>query len=110
MPLPGQKLGTGITVDGSNTVFTVSEAGTYYISYSINLTASLLASSRLLINGMQDTPSTVSPMLSRDHFLASTIVNLQAGSTVSLQLFGLLGAATLLSNSQGAALTIIKIQ
>ncbi|URN35584.1 hypothetical protein M8561_06680 [Bacillus velezensis] len=36
-------------------------------------------------------------------------MTLTAGSTIQLQLFGLLGAATLLRGSAGAALNIIRL-
>ncbi|AIM14139.1 triple helix repeat-containing collagen [Bacillus anthracis] len=52
IPLPNnQNIGPGITVSGGNTVFTVANAGNYYIAYTINLTAGLLVSSRITVNG-----------------------------------------------------------
>ncbi|MCQ6561441.1 hypothetical protein NNL21_22370 [Paenibacillus mendelii] len=110
IPLPNsQTIGTSITVNGSNTTFTVAEAGTYYVSYSINLTASLLVNSKIIVNGTAKPELTIAPVLSRNSFSASAIVRLSAGSTVGLQLDGLIGAAVLLPGSQGAALTIMKI-
>ncbi len=110
VPLPSsQNLGTGITVNGANDVFTVATAGRYFISYQVNTTAALLVSTRLLINGVANTASTVAPVLSLSTFNNDVVVTLTAGSTITLQLFGLLGAATLLSGSAGAALTIIRL-
>ncbi|WP_350338999.1 hypothetical protein [Paenibacillus sp. UMB4589-SE434] len=104
-----QSIGPGITVNGANTVFTVAVGGRYYITYQINLTAALLVSSRLLINGAANLASTITPVLSLSSFNNDIIVPLTANSTISLQLFGLLGAATLLGGSAGAALTIIQL-
>ncbi|MCY7945502.1 collagen-like protein [Bacillus atrophaeus] len=110
IPLPSdQNLSADITVNGANTVFTVGPAGRYYISYQINLTAGLLVSSRILINGSAFTSSIISPAVSLSNFNNSFITTLAAGSTIQLQLFGLLGAATLLGGSAGAALSIIRI-
>ena len=60
---------------------------------------------------MNGTPlaSTVrNPVLTISNLNAFTITNLNAGDTITLQLFGLAGLATL-QDGQGAALTIIRL-
>ncbi|NIK79833.1 hypothetical protein FHS15_005000 [Paenibacillus castaneae] len=110
VPLPSsQNLSPNITVNGANDTFTVANAGRYYISYQVNTTAALLLSTRLIINGTQNTASVVAPALSISSFTNDIIVTLGAASTVTLQLFGLLGAATLITGGAGAALTIIRV-
>ncbi|WP_047475361.1 BclA C-terminal domain-containing protein [Bacillus siamensis] len=104
-----QNLSADITANAANTVFTVATAGRYYISYQINLAAGLLVSSRVLINGTPPASSIIAPAVSMTNFNNSFIVNLTAGSTIQLQLFGLLGAVTLLGGSAGAALNIIRL-
>ncbi|OBR29074.1 Collagen alpha-2(I) chain [Bacillus amyloliquefaciens] len=104
-----QNLSADITANAANTVFTVAPAGRYYISYHINLTAGLLVSSRVLINGTPFTSSIIAPVASLANFNNSFIVTLAADSTIQLQLFGLLGAATLLGGSVSAALNIIRL-
>ncbi|QPV78877.1 BclA C-terminal domain-containing protein [Bacillus velezensis] len=104
-----QNLSADITPNAANTIFTVAPAGRYYISYHINLTAGLLVSSRILINGTPPASSIIAPVASLANFNNSFIVTLPAGSTIQLQLFGLLGAATLLGGSVGAALNIIRL-
>lgn len=104
-----QNLSADITANAANTVFTVAPAGRYYISYQINLAAGLLVSSRVLINGTPPASSIIAPAVSLANFNNSFIVNLSAGSTIQLQLFGLLGAAALLGGSAGAALNIIRL-
>ncbi|MEC3653899.1 collagen-like protein [Bacillus siamensis] len=104
-----QNLSADITANAANTVFTVATAGRYYISYQINLAAGLLVSSRVLINGTPPASSIIAPAVSLANFNNSFIVNLTAGSTIQLQLFGLLGEAALLGGSAGAALNIIRL-
>ncbi|SYX85090.1 conserved protein of unknown function [Paenibacillus alvei] len=48
-------------------------------------------------------------MLTLSSFNSDVIVTLAANSTISLQLFGLLGTATLINNGAGAAVTIIRL-
>lgn len=98
-----------ITVNGANTVFTINTTGLYRISYIINTTAALLLGSRLIVNGSPNTASTIAVGLSTSNFRNEININLVAGATVSLQLFGLLGTAVLLSSSAGASLMIVRI-
>ncbi|MFJ1119820.1 BclA C-terminal domain-containing protein [Bacillus thuringiensis] len=110
VPLPNnQNIGPGITVSGGNTVFTAANAGNYYISYSINITAALLVSSRITINGAPLAGTINSPALATTSFSATIITTLAAGSAISLQLFGLLAVATLSTTTPGAVLTIIRL-
>ncbi|MFT8351422.1 BclA C-terminal domain-containing protein [Clostridium saccharoperbutylacetonicum] len=110
VPLPNaQILSSDITVDASNTIFTVNTSGRYRISYYVNTTATLLLSTRLIINGSPNTASTITPLISLSNFSNEIIINLTAGTTITLQLFGLLGTATLLNNSSGASLMIIRL-
>lgn len=106
--LPNNQVLNGITVGGGNTTFTVPSAGNYLISYSINTTDALLVSSCLVINSSPFTPSIITPALSLSSFNNTVIAPLTAGSTITLQLFGLLGAATLLTGA-GATLTIVRV-
>ncbi|MBY0050815.1 hypothetical protein H7K32_03795 [Brevibacillus agri] len=108
VPLPNNQVLNGITFGGGNTTFTVPSAGNYLISYSVNTTAALAVSTRLLINGAAFAPSVASPALSLSSFHNTVIAPLGAGATITLQLFGLLGAATLLTGA-GATLTIVRL-
>ncbi|EMA6342737.1 hypothetical protein ACO11K_001584 [Bacillus cytotoxicus] len=110
VPLPNnQNIGPGITVSGGNTVFTVASAGNYYISYTINITASLLVSSRITVNGSPLAGTINSPLVATTSFSATIITTLAAGDAISLQLFGLLAVATLSTSTPGAVLTIIRL-
>ena len=110
IPLPdSQALSPDITVNGANTVFTVTNAGRYQLSYNVNTTASLASGTRLLINGTPNTVSTVAPAVSLSHFANEILLNLNAGDTISLQMFGIASAATLLPGSAGATLSITRL-
>lgn len=111
IPLPNnQLLSPDILVNGANTAFTINTFGTYRISYHVNVTAALLMGTRLMINGVASTASTIAPILSLSNFTAEIEVNLGVGATVSLQMFTpLIGAATLISSGAGASLMIIRL-
>ncbi|WP_427847089.1 BclA C-terminal domain-containing protein, partial [Clostridium folliculivorans] len=105
-----QNIGPGISIDETNTTFTVSNAGTYFITYQINLTATLTVSSRLLINGLPNTASIVAPVLSVSSFNNSIIVDLTPNSTITLQLLGSLSIANLTTGGAGASISIIRLR
>ncbi len=92
----------------ANTVFTIGPAGRYFITYNLNATAALAANSRLIVNGTPVGATVRNALLNIATFSADIILNLAAGSTVSLQLFGLITVTTLQAG-QGASLTIIRL-
>lgn len=108
IPLPNaQNFTSGVTINGSNSIFTIVNAGRYQISYRLNTTASLLISSRILLNGSSLPGSVVSPSVSINNFQSSVITNVAAGSTISLQFYGLIGAAVLAGD---AYVSIVRLQ
>ncbi len=110
VPLPNaQLLSADITVNGANTIFTINTAGRYRISYHVNTAAALLLGSRLIINGSANTVSSIAPAVSLSSYSNEIIIDLAVGATVTLQLFGFLGAAVLLGSSAGASLMIIRL-
>ncbi len=111
VPLPSvQLLSPDITVNGTDTVFTINTAGLYRISYHINTTLGLLLGSRLLINGSPNTASTINPIVTLSNYSNEIEINLGAGATVALQMFAsIIGAAVLLNNAAGASLMIIRL-
>lgn len=108
IPLMNNQRFNNVMVDGSNSNFTVYNSGTYKIEYSINLATALLASSRITINGVEESSSVINSQNATNKLQAFTIVTLAAGDVINLQLFGLLGVATL-QIGQGAALSIQKL-
>lgn len=110
VPLPNSHvLSSNIVPNSENTVFTINTAGRYRISYQVNLTLELLLGSRLLINGSTYTPSVISPTINIASFHSEVIVDLASSSTISLQLYGLLGTAILQNNALGAGLMIVRL-
>lgn len=104
----GQILPTGITVDGANTTFTVSQSGLYRISYALNTTAALLLSTRLMINGVANTASTVAPLISLSNYSNEILLNITAPTTVQLQVLGASLNLTLVTGA-GATLMIQRL-
>lgn len=112
IPLPSaQVFSADITPNAGNTVFTVVTAGRYRISYHVNTTAALLMGSRLVINGVNNTASTIAPVLSVSSYENEIEVNLPANSTISLQLYPIVlaGVAVLISGGAGASLMIVRL-
>ena len=112
IPLPSaQVFSADITPNAGNTVFTVATAGRYRISYHVNTTAALLMGSRLVINGVNNTASTIAPVLSVSSYENEIEIDLAANSTISLQLYPILlaGIAVLISGGAGASLMIVRL-
>lgn len=106
-----QLTSSDIMLTDSNTLFTLNTAGLYRISYHVNTTAAVLLGTRLVINGGDVIQSTVPPAIALSQFSNEIEVSLSAGATVRLQMYAplLVGAATLLGNSLGASMMIIKL-
>ncbi len=98
----------GLSLSVSGTTVTATSAGTYRVSYCIRSAAATLASGRVTLNGSTLTGSSVIPFAATDVLCRSTIAAVSAGDQFQLQLFGLLGAVTLLS-SGGAELTLERL-
>jgi len=105
--LPDAQNLVGITVNGTNTVFTVTEAGRYYISFTVNVTVAIAVGARVTINGTPVDELTRAPLLSTS-FNGEAIVTLAANDQLTLELFGVL-ADTVLQDGLGAGLTIIRL-
>ena len=99
----------------TGTQLTVNTPGRYLISYNVNTSVPSNAGTRLMINGKADPASVIAPSIAvsptvlKSHFSAEIIVDLTAGSTVSLQMFGPLANITLLPGSGGANLSVIRL-
>ena len=110
VPLPdSQVLPADITVNAANTVFTVNTAGRYRLSYEVNTAAALASGTTLVIYGSANTASSIAPLVSLSHFSNEIMLDLAAGTTVSLRMFGIVSTATLLPGSAGASLMITRL-
>ena len=90
----------------------MAAAGTYQISYHVNTTLALLMGTRLVINGVNNVPSTIAPVAATTSFENKIKVALPANSTVTLQMYpiALAGTAILVGSGAGASLTIIRLE
>lgn len=112
IPLPnGHILSDDINVNKANTEFIINSAGLYRISYQINTTADLQLGSRIMLNGVPLPASVIEPVATRSNYFCEVVVDIAAGTTVSLQMYSphIVGAATLQNNSCGALLMIAKL-
>lgn len=108
VPLPNNQILNNFVTNGSNTRFTVPATGTYLISYSVKTTAALLMSSRILRNGSPLSGSIQTPAIAVNQFSLTLLSNLNAGDTLELELFGLLGTA-ILQGGTGASLAVVRL-
>ena len=105
-----QTLSPDITVNGANDTFTVAEAGRYRVSYNINSVTPLILGARLMVDGAEIAGSNVMPQKTSLSRLANDIlVDLPAGAKVSLQVYGYAGLVSLLPNSIGASLSMVRL-
>ncbi|MGI6175800.1 MAG: BclA C-terminal domain-containing protein [Christensenellales bacterium] len=104
-------LSPDITLTNGNTLFTVNTSGVYRISYHVNTTAAVLLGTRLVINDGNIPQTIIPPALALSQFYNEIEVSLAAGSEIRLQMYAplLVGAATLLGNSLGASMMIIRL-
>ncbi|MGI6160511.1 MAG: BclA C-terminal domain-containing protein [Christensenellales bacterium] len=99
-----------ITIETTNyEVITIQEAGRYYITYQINFTAAVVVTSRLLINDVEYNPGTLASLVGLSQYNVDVIVDLNAGTTIGVEVETLLGVLTLLSDGVGAAINIIRL-
>ena len=108
VPLPNGQVLDGFTTNAADTIFTVPETGTYLIAYQIRITVALLLSSRVTVNGSPLAGSVVTPAAALSTRSNMQIAPLAAGDTLSLELFGLLGAAVL-EGGTGASLNVVRL-
>ena len=88
----------------------MAEAGRYRVSYNINSVTPLTLGARLMVDGAEIEASNVMPQTSPLSRLANDfLVDLPAGAKVSLQVYGYAGLVTLLPNSIGASLSMVRL-
>ena len=104
-----QNVSPEFTVLPGSTSFIINSGGRYQLSYRLKLTAAILMSTRITVNGAPLPGSEISPVASLDTFSTTVIADLSAGSVVTLQVFGLLGVASL-SATESQYLSIVKLQ
>ncbi len=87
IPLPdAQVMSADITANPENTVFQVNKKGVYLLSYRVNLTKPAQVGTKLLINNMARTTSSVIPAAPTASFENQHVHLMNAGETLQLQL------------------------
>lgn len=110
IPFPNaQSLGSNISINGANTIFTVATAGRYRISYVVNLTAGLLSRTELLVNSASVPAGSYAAALAVNRFAAEVVMTLPANATVQLNLISAL-SLSLLNGGPGAYITIQRVE
>ena len=106
--LPNNQNLDGFTANGTDTIFTVPETGTYLITYQINTTVAVLVSTRILLNGSELLGTAFEPLAAVTGFTGTTITTLAAGDDLGLEFYGFVESATLQAGV-GANLNIIRL-
>ncbi len=108
VPFPhAQILPAGFFINGANTIITVAEAGRYQITYHLNMAVTMGVSSQVMVNGSTLPGSLSVAGGSQTGLHSSVIVNLAAGSTISVQLGGMISYVTFAGHPN---LSIVKLQ
>ena len=118
IPLPdAQVMSADITANPENTVFQVNKKGVYLLSYRVNLTKPAQVGTKLMINKMARTTSSVIPAAPTASFENQYVYLMNAGETLQLQLCaaplpGLSPKAqtVTLAGGMGASLSIILLE
>lgn len=108
VPLPTITYSSGFTANGASTIFTAAVAGTYLITYDVTTTVALLMSTRVTLNGTPIPASIFAPTVAVSGYTATFAQTLAAGDQLSLEFFGLIGAAVL-QGGNGANMTVLRI-
>ena len=87
IPLPdAQVMSADITANPENTVFQVNKKGVYLLSYRVNLTKPAQVGTKLMINNMARTTSSVIPAAPTASFENQYVHLMNAGETLQLKL------------------------
>ncbi|MBM0126942.1 BclA C-terminal domain-containing protein [Pimelobacter simplex] len=108
IPLPTSGATSGVTADGTDTHFTVDTTGVYQVSFQVQTTAALLMGVQVKVNGVGSPLLDDMANVAVNGWSASAVLPLTAGDLLSLDAYGLLGAATL-DGGAGASLSIVRV-
>lgn len=111
VPLPDNQQLNNMSINGANDTFTIEQSGMYELEYHIYLTNPATSTySRLECNGAPLVDSEFTPVIGTDHLTKKVTVNLNAGDTLSLQVYNYLGPVTLVNGdpSKVTSLSITK--
>ena len=110
IPLSNNQSLGNFTVNASNDIFTIPVTGRYHLTYQVIRQPLYLLEQDYIKRFYANSWLYFSPALSTSNYSNNLITNLNAGNTISLQLFGILSVVNLVGGgSTGASLTIIRI-
>jgi len=108
VPLPAQTYNSGFTVSAGTETFTVTDAGTYIVSYTLRLTTTLAMRSAIYINSAAQGSTVIRSATALNQFSNTSILTLSAGDQLELALYDIAASVTL-EPGAGATLTIVRI-
>ena len=108
VPLPAQTYNSGFTVSAEGETFTVTDAGTYMISYTLRVSAALAMRSAIYVNSAAQGSTVIRSATALNQFSNTSILTLAAGDQLALTLYDITASVTL-EPGAGATLTIVRI-
>lgn len=105
VPLAANQTLNNFTADGTNETFTVPEDGTYLLTYHVEPDTATQMTTQILQNGTPLAGSTITPTAPTTNYTMTTLANLSANDTLSLQLSG----TTSTVNLTQADLTAVRL-
>ena len=101
-------VGPGLNISGTD--ITLTNAGFYLISFSVNITTPTIAGVRVVINGISNINIlTLEPTSAKTSWNLTQIVQINSGDQLSLQFYGVTATVQIVSDSVGANMTLVKL-
>lgn len=108
VPLPDAQSLSRFTANGTGTIFTVPETGSYLVTYQVNPQEAVAMTSQVTRNGTAIPGTVRTPGDSAAGYGATVVTPLTAGDTLSLRLSGAAGTVELQEGS-GASLAAVRL-
>ncbi len=100
---------SNVTHTAGTTTVTVTTAGNYRITYSVNITAGIGSAIAIAINGTVDASTSVPVLVATGEVSGSAILYLAAGDVITLRNNSATPLTTDLAPSAGAQLNLMKL-
>jgi hypothetical protein len=104
--------GTGISIDQYGEIIDVTDAGTYLITYTINISVNFAINAGVYINGAVYTPSIIRvdpATLGQNPYATTVLATLPAATRIYLAFFNGSGDVALYYHGSAATLSIVRI-
>jgi hypothetical protein len=100
---------SGVTHTASTTTFTVPSAGTYSVSYRVNITVGVGSAIAIAVNGTVDASTTISSLVAVGQISGDALLTLAAGDVVTLRNNSAVPLTLNLAPGVGAQLVILRV-